>query len=170
MSNDRPASGSRWEPHADPPDPASQAGAFASGDARPPEATTEATTAPHPAAPPWSAPAPTSPGPLARRGRVRLVAGTAGLLVLGGIGGFWLGHATAASPGPGSVPGIGAHQHRDHLGDRDGNAPGSNGDANNGGVGGTTGGGIPAPGDGAANGVASGAGQAAGAAGTGATA
>ena len=106
MSNDRPASGSRWEPPADRADP------------EPPGAPFD----PEPLGRPADA---GSGAPVAHRlrigmrSRLRLVAAVAGLLLLGGAGGFWLGHTTAPSPTTGAAAGVGAHQHRDRGGDGD---------------------------------------------------
>lgn len=110
MNTDRPASGSRWEPPADPADPAD------------------------PTAMAWSGAPPTA---RPRRGRARLAAGAAGLLVLGGIGGYWLGHATGTPP---AGAGVGTHQHRDRGGLDDGGQAPDDGPAPALG-GGTTGGG-----------------------------
>ena len=164
MSNARPASGSRWEPPADPADPGlSSRPVEAEPDASAPipsadigpetaadttktaadatettaDATTEAVATPHDAsgfaplsydATAWSAASPTTAGFPARHGRVRRAVAAAALLLLGGVGGFWLGHTTA--PGPtAATAGVGAHQHRDRGGDGDRFAPNGDGQA-----------------------------------------
>jgi len=113
VSNDRPSSGSRWEPS-----PSSSADL----PAPPADALHDAAALPTTA---LAADAPPSPRGRPRGVRVKLAAAAAGLLVLGGLGGYWLGHTTAASAEAGAGPGIGAHPHRERGGPgRDMQGPG----------------------------------------------
>ena len=110
---------------------------------RPPNAAAEAGAAPLPSTMSTALAQAQLPG--SRPARAKLAAAAAGLLVLGGVGGYWLGHTTAPSPTAGAGAGIGAHQHRDRGG---------------------PGGGLQPPGDGQAPGVGSSAGSGTAASGT----
>lgn len=113
-----PASGSRWEPAA--ADPASGAPIGADPD--------EATAPPDLAANPAAG---REPAPTPRRPRWRLAAAAAGLVAVGGLGGFALGHASADPDGPDRIgfsdTGFEEHGNPGHLDGDGGRGPGPSG-------------------------------------------
>jgi hypothetical protein len=107
MSHDVAASGSRWEPAA--PTTSNDPGTELAPDARR-AGGDEPTTAVS-----ASAPRPSSTRGR-RRGRRALAAGAAGLLLVGGAGGFAIGRATATTIDPAATAGAVGHRHGDEYG------------------------------------------------------